>query len=109
MSNVKVKNDNVVGNKNDSVVVEYNYKNDNGIININGNLVGNDCGIKYNDVNLKRIGSKAWIRFEEYMKSKTIGEFLKLGGLKADLRYDLNKGFFKFWDNKNNCELKFLK
>ncbi len=89
--------------------VEYNYKNDSNIINVNGRLVGSDCGIKYVDKNVKRIGSKSWERFENYMKVKSIGEFLKVGGLKADLRYDLNKGFFKFWDYKNDCELKFIK
>lgn len=63
------------------------------VANINGVNVENSTKIKYIDSNPKRKGSKAHARFEAYMKSKTVEEFLKLGGLKADLRYDSDKGF----------------
>jgi hypothetical protein len=46
--------------------------------------------------NPKRIGKKAWARYEEYQDATTIGEYLELTEskfAKADLRYDHNKGF----------------
>ncbi|MCP4141564.1 MAG: hypothetical protein GY755_15005 [Chloroflexi bacterium] len=63
------------------------------IANINGVNVENATVLKYQESNPKRAGSKAHQRFELYMKAKTVAEFLKLGGLKADLRYDADKGF----------------
>lgn len=45
--------------------------------------------------NPKRKGSQAYNRFGKYMKAKTVGEYLKLGGTRADLRYDENKGFIQ--------------
>ncbi len=63
------------------------------IANINGINVENDTVLKYQESNPKRAGSKAHQRFEVYMKAKTVEEFLKFGGLKADLRYDDSKGF----------------
>jgi len=63
------------------------------IANINGTNVEDTTVLKYQESNPKRAGSKAHQRFEIYMKAKTVAEFLKLGGLKADLRYDADKGF----------------
>lgn len=65
------------------------------VANINGVNVADDTKIEYVDNNPKRAGSAAHQRFEKYMSAKTVAEFLKLGGLKADLRYDANKGFVK--------------
>ena len=45
--------------------------------------------------NPKRKGSQAHSRFAKYMKARTVGEYLKLGGTPADLRYDTNKDFVK--------------
>ncbi len=43
--------------------------------------------------NPKRKGSQAHGRFAKYMKAKTVAEYMKLGGTRADLRYDESKGF----------------
>lgn len=67
----------------------------NKILNINGQLLDENSKIEYVGKNPKRKGSKAHARFEKYMKAKTVSEFLKLGGLAADLRYDGDKGFLK--------------
>jgi hypothetical protein len=45
--------------------------------------------------NPKREGSKAHGRFERYMGAKTVAEYLEKGGLKADLKYDTEKGFLE--------------
>lgn len=63
------------------------------VANINGVNVAADTKLAYIDRNPKRKGSKAHSRFEAYMKAKTVKQFLELGGLKADLRYDSEKGF----------------
>lgn len=52
--------------------------------------------IKVVTENPKRKGSQAHSRFAKYMRAKTVGEYLKLGGTPADLRYDTNKGFVEF-------------
>ena len=64
-------------------------------ININGQLLDENSKIEYVANNPKRKGSKAHTRFAKYMAAKTVAEFLKLGGLKADLRYDSDHGFLK--------------
>lgn len=64
-------------------------------ININGQNVENSTKIKFVSENPKRRGSKAHTRFTKYMKAKTVAEFLKLGGLRADLRYDSEHEFVK--------------
>lgn len=64
-------------------------------ININGQLVENSTKIAYTEKNPKRKGSKAHARFTKYMAAKTVAEFLKLGGLRADLRYDAEHDFVK--------------
>lgn len=43
--------------------------------------------------NPKREGSKAHARFDKYMKAKTVKEYFELSGTKADLKYDVEKGF----------------
>lgn len=43
--------------------------------------------------NPKREGSKAHARFSKYMAAKTVAEYIELGGTKADLKYDEQKGF----------------
>ena len=75
----------------------------NNIINVDGILVSDECKIDIGN-NVKRVGSKSWMRFEEYMGSKNVGEYLEKGGLKADLRWDVKKGFVKLvekWDMKS--------
>jgi len=64
------------------------------IMNVNGTNVSENCKIELKG-NPKRVGSKAWMRYEEYADAKTIGEYLTAGGLLADLRYDSTKGFLK--------------
>lgn len=62
------------------------------VCNINGLNVGDECHIECAP-NPKRPGSKAHSRYEAYAKSSTVKEYLDNGGLKADLRYDHNKGY----------------
>jgi hypothetical protein len=38
-------------------------------------------------------GTAAFARYEKYMVAATVGGYLDLGGSRADLRYDLGKGF----------------
>lgn len=63
------------------------------LINVNGTNVENSTKIKYVEANPKRKNSAAHARFSNYMKSKTVEQFLKNGGTIADLRYDQTKGF----------------
>ena len=72
------------------------------IINVNGVLVNESCKLEIGN-NVKRVGSKSWMRFEEYMGSKDVGEYLEKGGLKEDLRWDVKKGFVvlrEYYDSK---------
>ena len=41
----------------------------------------------------KKAGSAAFARYERYMVATTVGGYLDLGGSRADLRYDLSKGY----------------
>ena len=67
------------------------------VCNINGINVSDGCRIECAP-NPKRPGSKAHQRYATYADSKTIKEYLDNGGLKADLRYDADKGFLKVID-----------
>jgi len=62
------------------------------ILNVNGVVVNEKCKIVVSS-NKKRVGSKAWSRYECYEDSKSVGDYLGNGGLKEDLRYDVKKGF----------------
>ena len=73
------------------------------IFNINGVVVSEECKIEFG-VNVKRIGSKSWVRYENYMEAVNVLEFFEKGGLIEDLRYDCKKGFCKLverYDIKN--------
>ncbi len=66
---------------------------------INGQKVDDDTAIEFK-ANPKRVGKKAWTRYEEYQKSTTIGEYMEITKedwmIKyrlADLRYDLDHKF----------------
>jgi len=50
--------------------------------------------------NPKRPSSKAFARYEKYMNSKTVKDYLENGGLTADLKYDEKKGFLKVLPQK---------
>ena len=43
--------------------------------------------------NPKRVGSKAHARYAIYGAAKTVKEYLDLGGLKADMKYDFQHQF----------------
>uniref|UniRef100_A0A7S3NP64 PHD-type domain-containing protein n=1 Tax=Aureoumbra lagunensis TaxID=44058 RepID=A0A7S3NP64_9STRA len=43
--------------------------------------------------NPKKPGSQSYERYENYKNAKTVGEFLMLGGTRADLRNDIPRGF----------------
>jgi len=75
------------------------------IINLNGVLVSEECEIVVGE-NKKRVGSKSWERFESYTESKSVGEYLEKGGLKADLRWDLKKGFLELKEIYNSKSKK---
>lgn len=45
--------------------------------------------------NPKREGSKAHSRFQKYLGSKTVQEYLERTGTVADLKYDSMKGFIE--------------
>jgi len=55
--------------------------------------------IKVNQKNPKRFKSKAWIRYNNYMKAKTKGELYKLGGA-DDFNHDKLKGFITILEKK---------
>jgi hypothetical protein len=44
-------------------------------------------------VNPKRPGSASYERYEHYRNARTVREFLKAGGTKADIAHDTAKGF----------------
>jgi len=80
----------------------------NNLINVDGILVSGECKLEIGN-NVKRVGSKSWLRFEEYMSSKDVNEYMEKGGLKADLRWDVKKGFVKLvekWDMKSKKVVK---
>lgn len=52
--------------------------------------------------NLKKPGSMAWQRFEEYRKAKTLGDALRRGSYCGDITYDINKGFLRL----PNCRIR---
>lgn len=62
------------------------------VINVGNTNVSSDCKLTVGQ-NKKRVGSKAWTRYEAYVDSTTVGQYIDNGGLKADLRYDVAKGF----------------
>lgn len=56
--------------------------------------ITNETKITFNvKSNPKREGSKAHARFAKYMRAKTVGEYMELGGTKGDLKYDSEKEF----------------
>lgn len=61
--------------------------------NMNGINVYSTTKISYVKENPKRKNSAAYHRFGKYMKAKTVAEFEKLGGTRADLKYDHAKEF----------------
>lgn len=64
------------------------------IANINGLYAYDTTAIEWHtESNPKRPSGKAHARFEAYMGAPTVGEYLKRGGTKGDLRYDSEKGF----------------
>jgi len=79
------------------------------IINVKGVIVNEDCKIKYDSNNKKRVGSKSWERYEDYKDSKSIGEFLSSGGKKEDLRWDLEKGFLELLESYDYKMKKVIK
>ena len=56
-------------------------------------MIENNASITYRQDNPKREGSKSFHRYEKYKVAKTIKEFFDLGGSKADLSFDLARGF----------------
>jgi len=78
------------------------------ILNVNGTHVSTDCKIQMKS-NPKRVGSKAYLRYEQYASSKTVGEYLENGGLPADLKWDQKKEFLQLlekYDSKDNKVVK---
>lgn len=61
--------------------------------NMNGINVYPETKIAYVEENPKRKNSAAYKRFAKYMKAKTVAEFEKFGGTRADLKYDHSKEF----------------
>ena len=62
---------------------------------INAVKVESSTNIEYVS-NPKRVGKKAWTRYESYAECTTIGEYFDIAEKKyamADLRYDLDKEF----------------
>ena len=49
--------------------------------------------LKFVTGNPKQIGSGSWARFDNYKRATTVQEFLDLGGLPGDLRWDAKRGF----------------
>ena len=54
-----------------------------------------DGVIKVLRTNPKRPGSAAGKRFDLYKKDMTVAEFLKAGGWRADISWDLKQGFIE--------------
>lgn len=63
---------------------------------VNETPVSDEAKITFNvKSNPKREGSKAHARFQNYMKARTVAEYLELGGTTADLKYDWEKSFIE--------------
>lgn len=45
--------------------------------------------------NPKKQGSKSYFRYEAYKEAKTVDEYFQLGGSKADLAFDFERGYVK--------------
>jgi hypothetical protein len=52
--------------------------------------------IMVSQINMKRINSKSWMRFERYKSAKTIQEYLDLGGTYRDLKFDIEHNYAAF-------------
>jgi len=52
--------------------------------------------------NPKTPGSKSYVRYERYVKSKTVGEALKNGSSVADLCWELPRGYYKILGGKRS-------
>ena len=64
------------------------------VANINGEYAYDNTKLEWHvKDNPKRPSGKAHARFEAYMGAPTVGEYLKRGGTRGDLRYDAEKGF----------------
>jgi len=64
------------------------------LANINGVHAYETTSLKWlATANPKRPSGKAHARFERYMQATTVGEYISSGGTKADLRYDVAKGY----------------
>ena len=81
------------------------------VYNANGVLVSTECKINMK-ANPKRVGSKAYLRYESYGGSKTVGEYIENGGTPADLKWDQKKEFLELlesYDSKADKVIKVLK
>jgi len=66
------------------------------VTTINEVVINDDTKITFNvKKNPKREGSKSHSRFQKYMGSKTVSEYLERSGTKGDLKYDWEKGFIQ--------------
>ena len=58
-----------------------------------GTKLPGNARIKVQTPNPKRRNTASWKRYERYMTASTVSEYLQLGGLPEDLRWDLHRGF----------------
>ena len=56
-------------------------------------LIESEASITVQQDNPKKAGSKSFLRYERYKAATTLKEMLALGGSKADIRFDMERGF----------------
>ena len=57
------------------------------------NMIGQAAPIQILQENPKKVGSKSHARYEVYKAANTLAEFVELGGTRADIKYDMERGF----------------
>lgn len=56
-------------------------------------FLSESTAIQFEPINPKKRGSEAYDRYEQYKWARTVGEALRRGAAKGDIKYDLEKGF----------------
>lgn len=62
-----------------------------------------DMAIEVAPENPKREGTKSYTRYEKYKMAKTKGEYLELGGTRADYKYDVSTVVCPSWSPRRGA------
>lgn len=69
-------------------------------------LIQVNAAVEFVDSNPKRPGTKSHDLFNKYRQASTVNEILQHGGRKADVSFDLARGYFKLTDPTLRTEVE---